>query len=96
MPGAHFGFVVANIDVVLVIKPCRYSVPPPELPADTPVLDISHPGEIGVLPVFRNELDVTVLHGLDRRFGQGFYRNVPLIGEIGLYDHSAAITAGDF
>jgi hypothetical protein len=43
--------VGADIDVALGVIPGGDPVPPPELPADAPVLNVAHPGEIGVLPL---------------------------------------------
>ena len=64
---------------------------PPQLPADAPVLNVVHPVEVGLRPVFRYESDSPALDGLDGRFGQRFDIDIPLIGQIGFHDCAAAI-----
>ena len=44
------------------------------------------------LPVLRDEVRMTTAHRIDRRLGQLFGFDVPLIGEEGLYDFTGAIT----
>ena len=45
-------FVDADIDLALVIIPCRYLMSPPELPADAPILYVLKPVKIGIFVVF--------------------------------------------
>ena len=67
---------------------------PPQLAADAPVLDVAHPGEIGVFPLLRHELDGAVLDGGNGRFGQLPGIDVPLVGQVGFYYHPGAVPAG--
>ena len=64
---------------------------PPELPRDAPGLDILHPVEIGLFPALRYDLDIAVANRLDRRLGEGFGIDIPLIGQPWLDDHAAAV-----
>jgi len=66
-------------------------VAPPDLAADTPVLDVPHPVEIGVLPVVRHEADAAVLDRPDGWLRQGPDFDVPLVGEEGLDDRPRAV-----
>ena len=52
-----FLLVASDIDIALLVIPGRDLVAPPQLARDTPVLDLAHPGEIGVLPLPRHEFD---------------------------------------
>ena len=71
--------------------PCRDAVPPPELARDAPVPDVLHPLEIGLLPLFGNPRDASVLHGLDAPLGQGFGPDEPLLGQVGLDGRAAPL-----
>ena len=73
--------VVADVDVAGVVIPRRYAMAPPQLPADTPVLDVVHPFVIGLGPVLRYETDAAAFDGFNCRFGQRFDPYVPLIGQ---------------
>ena len=68
-------------------------MPPPQLAADAPVLNVAHPGEIGVFPGLRHELDAAAAHGLNRRAGQSLRIDVPLPGQEGFDNDPAAIPA---
>ncbi len=68
-------------------------MPPPELAADAPVLDVVHPLEIGLRPVVGNEADAPVLDGGDGRRRQRRDLHVPLVGEPGFEHGIAAIAA---
>ena len=85
---ADFLLGMGNIDIALVIIPGWNPVPPPDLPGNTPVLNISHPLEIGVFPIVRNKTDITVFNSCNGWFGQGLYFNVPLISQEG-FNHAA-------
>ena len=89
--GAHAGLIRADVDVSLGVIPGGHAMPPPQLSRDTPVLDVAHPGKVGVFPLLRHELDVAVFDFLNGRFGQRFCVHVPLIGEVGLDNHTGAI-----
>src|SRR6202020_487488 len=54
------------------------AVAPPKLTGNAPRLDVTHPGEEGVLPLFWNKNRLAGLHRLDRRLGQGGRVAVPL------------------
>lgn len=42
---------------------------PPELAANTPVVDVFHPVEIDALKALRDDLNVAIAHGFDGRLG---------------------------
>ena len=52
---------------------------PPQLAGNTPILQIAHPGKVGVFPLFGDKLDGPVFDSLDCRFGERFDRDKPLI-----------------
>ena len=54
---------------------------PPELARDAPGLDVAHPLEIGVLPLWRHEAGAPVLDRADRLFGQRLGVGVPLVAQ---------------
>ena len=81
---ADLGFAPAHVDVAVAVVPGGDPVPPPNLAADAPVLDVAHPFEVGLRPVLGDEADVAVLHGTNRRLGQRPRLHEPLIGEVGL------------
>ena len=68
-------------------------MPPPQLAADAPVLDIVHPFEISLRPVVRNEANAARFDGSDSRLRQWPDAHVPLVGEIRFDDRTTAITA---
>ena len=88
---ANFVLVTRDENIAGVIVPGRDAVPPPELPADAPILDIVHPVEIGLGPVSRDEADFSGFDGLDGRFRQRRDIDVPLVGQVGFDDRAAAI-----
>ena len=90
--GAHFGFVAAYIDLARLVVPGRNAVTPPQLTADAPILDVTHPREIHVFVLFRHELDAAIFHGGDGRFCQRLGGHVPLVGQPRL-DHGARAVA---
>ena len=96
MLAPDLGLAGADVDIVLLVVPGGNAVAPPELAADAPVLDVVHPGEIGVFPVARHEFDLAVFHRLDRRFGEGVDRHVPLPRQEGLDDDAAAVAPRHF
>ena len=85
---------VANVNVVVLVIPGWNTMPPPQLSTDAPILDIAHPGEIGVLPVLWHKLDIAILDCLYGRVSEGLDRHVPLVGEIGLYHDPTSVSAG--
>ena len=86
-------FTTADIKIVVAVVPGRYAMAPPELPADTPVLNVVHPLVVRLGPVIRHEPDFAVLDGFDRHFGERFDIDVPLIRQIRFDDCRAAITS---
>ena len=70
-------------------------MPPPQLSADAPVLDIPHPGEIGVFPLLGYELDIAIFHRGNGWLGQFPGVHIPLIGEVGLDDDARAVAPRD-
>ena len=63
-------------------------MPPPELSADAPILNVTHPGKISVLPLFWYEFDTAVFNRLDRGDRELFRIDVPLVGEVGFNDNA--------
>jgi hypothetical protein len=82
----------ADVDIALGVVPGRDAVAPPELAADAPVLDVAHPGEVGVLPVVRHE---AMRPSSTARWpvGQRSSLHVPLVGQEGLDDGAGAVAA---
>ncbi len=89
----HCRFRVAHINVAFRIVPGRDAVPPPDLAADAPVLDVAHPFKIGVLPVVRHEADGAAFHCLNGGPCQRGHLDEPLVGEQGLNHCAGAIAA---
>ena len=90
---AHRLFGIADIQVAAVVIPRRYPVPPPQLPADAPVLDVVHPLKIGLLPAFRHKAHAPVAHRLARRRRQLPRVDKPLVGQVRLDHRVAAVAA---
>ena len=72
-------FVLSDIEVTVGVIPGRNAVPPPQLATDTPVLNVAHPGEVGVFPLFGYELDIPIFHSCDGGCGHLFGVDIPLI-----------------
>src|SRR6187402_1138421 len=90
---AHLGFVAADVDGTGVVVPGRNAMPPPELAAHAPVLDVAHPLVIGLRPVFGHETRAALFDCLESGFRERPDLHVPLIGEIRLDDGAGAIAA---
>ena len=86
---------MSDIDIASIVVPGGNSMSPPELPANAPVLNVVHPVEVGLRPVFRNKLDAARFDGFDSRLGQWLDFYVPLIRKIRLDDGVAAIATGN-
>src|SRR5205823_9097336 len=71
--------------------PGRDLMAPPQLPRDTPGLDVAHPLEERVLPLPRHELSAAALDRLDRGFRQLAGVAVPLVGQPGLDHDTGAV-----
>src|SRR5438128_7676195 len=70
-------------------------MPPPDLPRDAPVFDISHPSEVGIAPSFGNDSNPPLSHGPHRRLRQRFDIDKPLRGQVRLDHRLAAIAMPD-
>ena len=53
-------------------------MPPPQLPADAPILNVAHPGEVGVFPLLGYKLDGAGLDRLNGRLREFFRVDIPL------------------
>ena len=67
-------------------------MPPPLLATNAPILNISHPREIGIFSVFWGELDAAVLYRLNSRIGKGLNFHIPLVTKIRLNDNARFLT----
>ena len=92
--GADLFLAAAHIDIAVGVIPGRNAVAPPELPGNTPVLQVAHPGEIHVLVVLGHELDVAIFHRGNGRLGQLFHGHEPLVGQVGFDDNAGAVASG--
>src|SRR3546814_14513634 len=77
---AHFRLASADVRLARVVEPRRDPVPPPELAADGPVLDVLHLVAVGCDPVRRDELHLTALNQFESALGQAVHLNHPLVG----------------
>ena len=94
-PSVALRRIHAHIDFVPVIIPRRNAVPPPDLAADAPVLDVFHPVEISLGPTLRIEFDRAVADRLDCGFGEFVHFDEPLFAEHGLDRHAPALRVAD-
>ena len=92
----HLLFGDANVDVTVGIIPSGYSMAPPKLAANAPVLDVTHPRKVGVLPLFGYKTNRTILDCANSGFRQLFRIDVPLRREPRLNDGPRPIPSGDF
>src|SRR5215211_5345288 len=94
--GDTFGWVFARHGHMMIgAIPNRDAMSPPQLTADTPILDILKPVEICLLEPLRNNPNAPIPHGVEGGFRQGFNRHKPLGGDHRLEDFSAALGAGN-
>ncbi|RMQ40687.1 hypothetical protein ALQ05_101874 [Pseudomonas amygdali pv. mori] len=89
--GANFGFVAADVNLAGLVVPGRNAMAPPELTADAPVLDVAHPREIHVFVLLGHERDTAVFDSGNRRLGQRFGGDIPLIGQPRLDDGAGTV-----
>ena len=68
-------------------------MPPPQLPADAPILNVAHPGEIGVLPLLGHKLDGAGLDRLNGRLCEFFRVDIPLRCEPGLNHRARSVAS---
>ena len=71
------------------------TVAPPELARDAPVLEVLHPGGVGVGPAGRVEGHAAVAHGVERGPLELVHGDEPLLGEPGLERLVAAVAVHD-
>ena len=79
----------------VITVPCRDSVPPPELTADTPVSDIIGPVKIGFFHTLRQELDLAIFHSVNSRFNEFIHLHKPLLLDHGLYGGMTSVMGSD-
>ena len=65
---------------------------PPKLAGDTPVANIFQPVIIGLNPAIWIEFDLSAVHSIKRRLGQGFHFDEPLLGQAGFDRNMSALT----
>ena len=92
MFAARFRLAARDVDVAFGVIPGGDAMSPPQLPADTPVLDVAHPLEVGLGPALRHEARRPGLDCRDGGSGERRDPDIPLIGQIGLEHRAAAIT----
>ena len=68
-------------------------MPPPQLTADAPVLDILHPIAVGILEFRGIELDVVLHHRFQGDFRQMLHLQEPLHGQLRLDRHARTLGA---
>ena len=73
---------IADVYVAIIVVPGWNTMPPPELPTDTPVLDVVHPVEVSLRPVFRDETNRTTFDSLNGWLGERLNFHVPLISQV--------------
>ena len=74
----------------------RNTVSPPQLPADTPVLQVFHPVAIGVFVFFRVKFDRVIFHVIQRRFCQFAHLEKPLHRQFGFDGHIGTFRVAHF
>src|SRR5687768_7914752 len=75
--------------------PDRDAVPPPQLPADAPILDILEPVEIDLLETFRHNFDTSIAYCVECRAGKRVHLHEPLRGYHRLDDFTSALCTRD-
>ena len=94
--GAHVGVLHEGVlpAAVLAVEDGD-AVAPPQLARDAPVLEVVHPGEVGLRPALGVELDLAVLDDLGGRPLELVDGNKPLLREPGLKRGVAAVAVHD-
>ena len=77
----------------IVAVPDRDAVPPPQLAADAPILDVLQPVVIDLGEAFRHDLDAAIPHRCQGGFGQRLDLDEPLGGDHRLNDLTTALRA---
>src|SRR5688572_20444271 len=75
--------------------PDRDAVPPPQLAANAPVLDILEPVEIDLLEAFRHNFDTSIAHRIQSFTGKRIHFHEPLRGYHRLDNFTSALSARD-
>ena len=71
-------------------------MPPPQLPADTPILNVVHPSEVGILPLARDKFYGTRLDSMNGGLCEFLGIHIPLRGQPGLYHYARPVATRDF
>ena len=87
-------FAAADMGIARFVVVGRNPVPPPELAADAPVLDVPHPGEEQVGVLGGHELHFAAAHRGHRGLGEGRDFHEPLVGQPGFDGRSGAVAPG--
>ena len=88
-----FGYIFyrnGHLTAVFTI-PHRNSVPPPQLPRNTPIADIFHPMTVGVFPFLRIEHEFAFFPRGKRFVCKRLHFDKPLLRKIRLYDTVTAV-----
>src|SRR5512132_2278323 len=85
------GIFAGDRHVTVQAIPDRDAVPPPQLAADTPILDVLKPVEIRLLKTFRHDSDSPISHRGEGGFCEWFDGYKPLRGDHWLDDFAAAL-----
>src|SRR5581483_984170 len=94
MTGCAFSRVgAARGHVAIRAIPDRDAMPPPQLPADAPILDVLEPVVIDLLESFGHNFDSSVFHGFERGLCQRLDLDEPLSRDHRLDDFTAALRA---
>ena len=88
-PGAGLLLAAGHEHAPVFAIPGRNLVPPPELAADAPVLNVAHPLVVGVHPLPGHKAHLPALHGVDGFLRDGFrlalahfaHGDEPLVGQ---------------
>ena len=86
--------ILGNKDVTIGSIPRRNLVPPPQLPRDTPGLDILHPVEIGVFPGLRHKVRASLAHRGNGRLCKALRISEPLVRQHRFDNNLRTVTEG--
>ena len=93
---AHLGVLHEGVfPAAVVAVEDRNPVAPPELAGDAPILEVVHPGKVGLRPAGRMELDFPIAHDLSCTLLELVHSHEPLLGEPGLERRAAAVAVHD-
>src|SRR5262249_2419166 len=77
--------------MVIGTIPNRDAMPPPQLTADTPILDVLQPVVISLFKTLRHDLDAPITDHIQAGFRKGFNFDEPLLGDHRLDDFTTAL-----